>query len=136
MAKRFSRTISKNEFSMIDFFYDDKFFCDLGELCDHLDLDDKAIAELPDDWSIEVTESVCEKVAEITPRMISGAIDDDRWPEESDNTYRKVIEALSTIDYASINAAMPELYYDSQKSLTITKNDLLKHRQYDKSDSK
>lgn len=121
---------------MIDFFYDDKFFCDLGELCDHLDLDDKAIAELPDDWSIEVTESVCEKVAEITPRMISGAIDDDRWPEESDNTYRKVIEALSTIDYASINAAMPELYYDSQKSLTITKNDLLKHRQYDKSDSK
>lgn len=110
---------------MENFFYNDKLYYDLGELCDDLDLDEGAIKSLPDDWSIEATASSCEKIAEITPRFISAAIDDERWPEERDSVYKKVIGALETIDYAAINAVMPELYYDTEKPFTITKADLL-----------
>jgi hypothetical protein len=110
---------------MENFFYNDKFYSDLGELCDDLDLDDDAIAALPDDWSIEATESKCEKIANITPQFIAQAIDDVRWPEDSDNVFDKVIKALKGIDYAAINAAMPELYYDTEKTFSIEKADLI-----------
>ena len=110
---------------MENFFYNDKFYSDLGELCDDLDLDDKAITELPDDWSIEATESKCEKIAVITPRFISQAIDDDRWPEDDDNIYRKVIKALEIIDFAAVNSAMPDLYYDTHKPFAITKANII-----------
>jgi hypothetical protein len=110
---------------MENFFYNDKFYSDLGELCDDLDLDDDAIAALPDDWSIEATESKCEKIANITPQFIAQAIDDVRWPEDSDNVFDKVIKALKGIDYAAINAAMPELYYDTEKPFSIEKSDLI-----------
>lgn len=111
---------------MENFFYNDKLMYDLGDLCSELDLDDEeAIKALPDDWSVKVTGSSCEKIAKITPQFIASAIDDDRWPEESDNMYRDVIKILGTIDFDAINAAMPELYYDTQKPFTITKKHLL-----------
>src|SRR5688572_20563640 len=110
---------------MENFFYNDKFYSDLGALCDDLDLDEKAIAKLPDDWSIEVTESSLEPIATISARSILQGIDDDRWPEESDSVERKVIRVLETIDFAAINAAMPELYYDTKKHFSIKKSDLL-----------
>lgn len=110
---------------MENFFYNDKFYQDLEALCEELEYDEKDVNYFPDDWSIEATASSCEKIANITPQFIAQAIDDCRWPEDSDNTWDKVIKALKPIDYAAINAAMPELYYDTEKPFAITKTDLL-----------
>lgn len=110
---------------MINFFYNDKFYSDLGELCDDLDLDDDAIAALPDDWSVEVTEATAEKLIELSPDWIVERIDDDRWPEENDEMYRRVKKLLSVIDFASINSAMPELYYETKNTFSIEKSDLV-----------
>lgn len=110
---------------MENFFYSDKFYSDLDDLCDDLDLDEAAIQLLDDTWSIEATESTYEPIVELSADYIAESIDDDRWPEEKDDAYRAIIKLLGTIDYAAINAAMPHLYYDTMKPFKITKADLI-----------
>lgn len=111
---------------MENFFYDDKFFSDLGELCDHLDLtDDEAIGLLPDDWYIEVNESILEPITELSAEWILERIDEERWPEDDDSVYKKVKLLLNSLEYATINEAMPKLYYESSRKSQINKSDLL-----------
>lgn len=111
---------------MENFFLDDKFCSDLGDLCHHLDLDDDAIAALPDDWFVEVVESSLEPVVKLSADWIVNKVNDDRWTEDG-NEVGKVYKALELIDFDKVNAAMPTLYYESRplKKFKIKKADLL-----------
>jgi len=114
---------------MENFFYEDKFISDLTELLYELDLteeDTSDIEKLPDDWAIEVMDTILEPMFKITPDWIIENMPDDRSSEDGDEVdrlYEKLKKNQELLD--KLNELIPELYYPTDKSFTITKQDLI-----------
>jgi spore cortex formation protein SpoVR/YcgB (stage V sporulation) len=109
---------------MENFFYNDEFYSDIGDLCSALDLDEETIKSLPDNYAIEAFESMLEPVVSLSADWIFNRINEERYTEDG-NESEKVYKILEIIDYATINAQMPKLYYPTRKKFIITKADLL-----------
>lgn len=109
---------------MENFFIDEEFYSDLGVYIDTLD--DEEFEALEDDWSIVATESSLEPIFQLTADWIIDMVPEERFSEDGDE-YERVQAALSKIDYAAVNAAIPKMYYGTKKEFTITKADLLEY---------
>lgn len=113
---------------MENFIYNDKFYSDLGDLCDDIFETGKEISELPDDWAITCLETNIEPIVKFSLDWIFDRIDEDRFPENEsdDRTVTKVQKILSEyINFEKINELMPKLYYEGNKKFNITKKHLL-----------
>lgn len=107
--------------------YDDEvFFSDLGELMDHLDINEE-LEGIDDDWKIEVQKCQLEPIMELSTDWIMERVDEERYSEEqAENQMRKMEKVLNeNIDYAKINELMPKLWYPIYKKITFTKQDLI-----------
>ena len=111
---------------MENFFYDDKFYSDLGELMDDLDYyEEEDVLKLPDDYSLDCKESKLEPIVTLSVNWIGERIDEERFTEDADEI-EKIEKVLSAnIDFEKINSLMPKLYYESKEKFKITKADML-----------
>lgn len=121
---------------MENFFIEDRFFSDLDDFLDWLDLsfNEMDVKDLEDNWTQKVgltelqpmfqidTEFIVDSVMERTDKW------DDRWPQDDDKTADQVKTAIRVgIDVEVINKFIPKLYYPTGKFEVITKQDLLKY---------
>lgn len=97
---------------MENFFIDDEFYSDLGSYIDNVG--EEEVKALEDDWSIVATESSLEPIFQLTADWIIDMVPEERFSEDGDE-YEGVQEALSKIDYAAVNAAIPKFYYGTKK---------------------
>lgn len=116
---------------MENFFIEDEFYSDLSDLIDREDCEPE---ELPDDWSVEAIGTELEKIFELKEDFIIDAILnktdtwDERFPEEADRIFEKIKVAVKQgLDVKKINDLLPSLYYPSNETWTITKNDLIEY---------
>ena len=116
---------------MENFFYEDGFYPDLDFLI--VDIVDDEVEDLPDDWSITVIQGELEPMFQLKEEHVIDAIFnvgadrfEERWPEDperQDEEFRAAIK--SSIDMDKLNSLVPKLYYPSDQTFTITKQDLL-----------
>lgn len=111
---------------MENFFYNDSFCTDIGDLIDILEIDDPNI--LKDDWQVRVEMSDLEPIFNIDADNLCQLLADaneDRLSEDFDEE-AKVLKALQdSIDFEKLKEALPKLYYPNNKFETITKADLV-----------
>ena len=112
---------------MENFFYDDKFYTDLGHLIDDIDLSEEDIINLPDDYSLDCKEATLELIITLSVDWIFDRMDQDRFSEDG-NEREKLEKVLSeNIDFEKINSLIPKLYYESRIKFKITKADILEY---------
>lgn len=115
---------------MENFFIDDKFCSDLGDLIDHLFDSDEDVINLPDDWTVKVEESQLEQIFVLDADKLAEILHDnneDRYPmEDNEQTCDGVLKALQqSIDFTRLNALLPQMYYPTNKFTVVTKEDLI-----------
>jgi len=114
---------------MENFFIEDEFFSTLDDLIDYIGLD---VEELDDNWTTKVKLSELEPMFQFNEKFIVDAIInntdlfEDRFPEDSDNAFKKIEEAIiGSVDLEKLNKMIPSLYYPNCDYRIITKQDLL-----------
>ncbi len=118
---------------MENFFIDEKFYSDLSDLMDEMEIEEDNIHELPDDWSQKIQLSKLEKIFTLDKKFVADAIMqktdtwEERFPEDPSDKFMKKIEMAieNGIDIDKMNALIPELYYPINEFVTITKKDLI-----------
>jgi hypothetical protein len=115
---------------MENFFYEDKFYSDLGDFIDDLFYDD--LTNIKDEWTWVCQECDLEPIFQITKDDLCdmihyiGSNHEERYPEDSDDVNRDLEVAIKqTFNIDDLNAAIPKLYYPNGKKFTITKLDIL-----------
>ena len=118
--------LNYKKLKMENFFYSDKFYSDLGELMDDLDLyEDEDVSKLPDDYSLDCKYSELEPIVTLSADWIGERIDEERFTEDGDEI-EKIEKILSAnIDFEKVNSLMPKLYYESIEKFKITKADMV-----------
>lgn len=112
---------------MENFFYDDEFYSEVGDLLNHLDIEEDKLHELQEDWQIECVESDLQPIITLSADWIHERISENRFTEngnESEELYR-ILEQY--IPFDKINSLIPKLYYPTRKKFTITKQDLINY---------
>ena len=113
---------------MENFFYNETFFSDIGDLVDLFDINKKNINELSDDWQVKVELSDLEPIFKIDADILCqllGDANEERLSEDF-NEEENVLKALrGNIDFDKLQEALPKLYYQNAISKTITKADLI-----------
>lgn len=118
---------------MEHFFIDDKFYNDLSDLIDEMEIKVDNIHELPDDWSQKIQLSKLEKIFTLDKKFVADAIMqktqtwEERFPEDPSDRFMNDIQMAveNGIDIDKMNAFIPELYYPTMEFVTITKQDLI-----------
>ncbi len=113
----------------------DRFYYDLGDLLSDHDLEDKEdIEKLDDDYCITVDNTKLEPIFKLDMQFVIDAIVqrterfDERFPEESDSTFKKIEDAIrQSVDIDKLNSLIPELYYPDGETTKITKKDMLEY---------
>ena len=113
---------------MEQFFDDDNFLLDIGDLAERYDIDEDNVNELKDDWQVKVELSDLEPIFEVTAESLCQMLADcneDRLSEDFDEE-QKVMRALKeSIDFDKLKELLPKLYYPNGKFETITKSDMV-----------
>ena len=113
---------------MENFFYNETFCSDIGDLVDLFHINKKNINELSDDWQVKVELSDLEPIFKIdadTLCQLLGDANEERLSEDF-NEEEEVLKALGdNIDFDKLQEALPKLYYQNAISKTITKADLI-----------
>lgn len=111
---------------MENFFQNDKFYPDLGDLIIDLELEDDEVEKLEDNWELEAWQGYLEPLVVLSPDWIIDRVDEERFSEDGSEP-EKMANILDQIDWDKINAQIPKLWYEGPKSskFKITKNDLL-----------
>jgi hypothetical protein len=113
---------------MINFFYDEIFCSDLGDLAEIYSIDEDYVHELPNDWQVKVELTDLEPIFEVDAESLCQLLADaneDRLSEDF-NVESKVIKALKqSIDFEKLQQTLPKLCYPNSKYETITKADLV-----------
>lgn len=114
---------------MENFFYNEIFYSDLGELIDYLELEPET---LEDDWIIVCEKTTLEKIFVMRKEFAVDAIVsqtdtwEDRFPEESDDLFKRIEKAISdAIDIDKLNEGLPSLHYANGTKFHITKADII-----------
>jgi len=116
------------------FFIDDKFYMEMCDYLDDMDLDDDEIKNLPEDWNEEIELAAEEPIfnpnKDFIDRIAEKCIDwyDDRFPEDDydGRVHLKMKNAIeSSIDLNKLKSELPVLYYPNKTKIMITKQDLL-----------
>lgn len=113
---------------MENFFYDDTFCSDIGDLANAIEIDEDNVNELKEDWQVRVEMSNLEPIFNIDADYLCQLLADaneDRLSEDFDEE-AKVTKALKeTIDFEKLKEALPKLCYPNNKFEIITKSDLI-----------
>jgi hypothetical protein len=112
---------------MENFFYSNKYYSDLDELLDDLDLSEDGISELPDDYLLDCRRANLEPIITLSVDWIGDRIDEERFSEDADEVEEIQKILSSNIDFEKINSLMPKLYYESREKFKITKADLIEY---------
>lgn len=116
---------------MNPFFIEDQFYSSIEDyLIDH-ELEKEDVEKLPDDFKLEVMDTslpifvlkehfVVDAIVQCTDSF------EERFPEDSDKVFVDIKEAIKqSIDMEKLNSLLPKLWYPIDKTVTITKEDLL-----------
>lgn len=104
---------------MENFFYDDKFYRDIGELMEDMDFKED-LSNVEDDWAVNCVEAILEPLVEFTEDWIQDHINEERFPEDDDDVYRKMTTLFKdNINFDAIAAGMPKLYYPKRNGKFI-----------------
>jgi hypothetical protein len=107
-------------------FYNDRYYDELRDIIEDLELDELEIHELPEDYTLVAYETNLETIENIDADLIARGIDEDRFPEDNDRTYAQILKILNdNIDFEKINSLLPKLYYESGRKIIFTKADLI-----------
>ena len=106
------------------FFYDGQFYPDVETMLEDLGWSEGHVNMLPDDYIMEIKEASLEPIVELSVDWILDRIDEERWSEDGDE-WNKVHKILEAIPYATINALIPKMYYESNKNGVLNKEALL-----------
>lgn len=110
---------------MENFFYSDKFYSDICELLEDLEISDEDVKDLPDDYILACKESILEPMVTLSTDWIMDRINEERFPEDNDRIMDDLCKAINSIDYEKVNVLIPKLYYESRVKFNLTKKDLL-----------
>jgi hypothetical protein len=116
---------------MENFFYDDKFYYELSDYLDDIEIEElDDFNNLDDDFSIKIEHSEIQPVFQITPSYLLEMLMDcneDRIDENFDDRHeKKIIEALNEcIDFDKLKKELPQYYYGNGDFEIITKQDLI-----------
>lgn len=118
---------------MENFFYEDRFCSDLGDLMDELGLyEESDINELDENWSVDVMETKSEKIFVLKKDFVLGAVMnatdkwEERFPEDSGDVFKQIEKAVGdSIDIDKMNELLPSLWYPSDSKVVVTKQDLI-----------
>ena len=116
---------------MQNFFYNDNFYSDLGELIDYLELEPET---LEDDWIINCKETTLQKIFVMKKEFAIDAIVsqtdiwEDRFPEYSEDLFTRIEKAIGdAIDIDKLNEGLPSLHYANGTKFHITKADIVEY---------
>lgn len=113
---------------MDNFFYDDEFYSELGDLLEDLEIGEDNAPLLPDDYCLNCVASVKEPIFELNADWIGERIDEERFPEESEDISTRIQKVLNAnIDFEKVNAALPKLYYPTKEKFKITKQNIIEY---------
>ena len=123
---------------MNNFFVDSDFYETIEDLLVEMEIENTsdAVEYIEEDLAL-----VCEKTT-LEPMFKIGKVDqdnilsnvfedlctrnDDRFPEDSDSTDKKIKEAIKkSIDFKKLKELLPSLYYPNGEKFIITKKDIL-----------
>ena len=96
---------------MENFFYNDTFYSDLGELMDDFDFyEEEDVLKLPDNYSLDCKSSSLEPIVNLSADWISERIDEERFTEDG-NEIEKIEKILSAnIDFDKLSAIAINIY--------------------------
>lgn len=123
----------KMENTKENFFIDDKFYNEIVDYIEDNDYDKEEIEKLPDDWKVAIRLSNYEPIFQFTMDWLVERIIretdyfEDRFPEDSEVVDTQIENAIrQSVDLEKLNSLLPKLYYPSDKTDVLTKQDLLK----------
>src|SRR5688572_12229702 len=107
---------------MEPFFIDESYYSEVEDyLIDH-ELEKEDVEKLPDDWSIRVDAAELQPIFVLKEGWLIDAIIDsidsfeDRFPEDSDETFEKIKKAIKeSVDINKLNELLPKLWYPNGK---------------------
>lgn len=105
---------------MENFFHGDKFYDSIEDLMIDLEIDEDNVHEFE---GLVCFKGERDKVVTLSADWIIERIDEERFSEDGDEA-DKIYNILKEIDFTSINAKIPELYYETRMKFTITIEDL------------
>lgn len=115
-----------------NFFIDDKFYNEIVDYIEDNDYDNEEIEKLTDDWKVVIRLSNYEPIFQFTMDWLVERIIretdyfEDRFPEDSDVVDTQIENAIrQSVDLEKLNSLLPKLYYPSDKTGVLTKQDLL-----------
>lgn len=116
---------------MENFFYNSKFFQDLGELLTELDIEDSTdFNNYVDSFQVKVHLSTLEPIFKINPSYlleILGDCNEERLHEKFDERDEKLIleSFKKSIDFKKLEEELPKYYFPNHETAIITKKDLI-----------
>jgi len=112
---------------MENIFFNDQFYSDFNDLCEHNEWDKDEIESFPEDFTIEVYECTLEPIEQISSAWITERMDEERFSElRCDEETTAICKILDEhIDFDKINSLIPKLYYPKTKKTIVTKQQLL-----------
>lgn len=115
-----------------NFFIDDKFYNETLDYIEDNDYDNEEIEKLTDDWKVVIRLSNYEPIFQFTMDWLVERIIretdyfEDRFPEDSEVVDTQIENAIrQSVDLDKLNSLLPKLYYPSDKTGVLTKQDLL-----------
>ena len=122
----------KKENTKENFFIDDKFYNEIVDYIEDNDYDNEEIEKLTDDWKVVIRLSNYEPIFQFTMDWLVERIVretdyfEDRFPEDSEVVDTQIENAIrQSVDLDKLNSLLPKLYYPSDKTGVLTKQDLL-----------
>lgn len=102
------------------YLYNDEFYDEIEDIIDALE---EPIEEYKNGITIEECRE--EPICKINAQWIVERIDEERFPENNDDTYEKVEDVLNKyIDFAKVNEMLPKLWYGTGKLRRISYEEL------------
>ena len=118
---------------MENFFYDDKFYSELSDYLDDIEVNElEDFDDLDDNFLIKIEYSEVQPVFEITPSSLLEMLldcNEDRIDDNFDDRHeKKIIEVLNKcIDFEKLKTELPQYYYGNGQFEIITKQDLIEY---------
>lgn len=109
------------------FFWSDEFYHDMGDFIDSIADDYKEdFSDMEDTWSVKCYEAELQPMLKISKDTFY-ELAEERFPEDNDRIEQQFSKALDLIPFDQVMEAMPKLYYQTRKTFTITKQDILEY---------
>ena len=116
---------------MENFFIDDKFYSNVEELLEDLEIE--TVDEIPENYSEKAESASLEPISKgITYEYLVDTVFsylEDRMPEDYTKEFEdKIVNAIKqSLDIDKLHSLMPKLWYANNEFITITREDLISY---------